>query len=261
MLRVDLFSYFGIFLVCCGLYGPIPWWPQTMMASRYTMTATAMKTWKTNIGILLRNRQIYDIVGQISPSYVFVRRGLCPLWTSWSLWSSLLNPVCCLRSEDHGDGVRSKVDALSVNRLTLLGRIHMARVVVESLSLDGTSAVDVVPVRDRQRGRGARGKPPTPKQKVPGVHIVTHLRTRFCLDSGATVQCEPGFDNDGHKPWRPQEWPWRPQPWWPQTRMKFIRRRLMSLIVHLVLVFHVFIAVAIMVMVCGRHGIGTCEPL
>jgi len=166
MLRVDLFSYFGIFLVCCGLYGPIPWWPQTMMASRYTMTATTMKMWKTNIGILLRNRQIYDIVGQISPSYVFVRRGLCPLWTSWSLWSSLLNPVCCLRSEDHGDGVRSKVDALSVNRLTLLGRIHMARVVVESLSLDGTSAVDVVPVRDRQRGRGARGKPPTPTRTL-----------------------------------------------------------------------------------------------
>ena len=30
----------------------------------------------------------------------------------------------------------------------------------------------------------------------------------------------------------------------------------MSLTVHLALVFHVFIAVAIMVMVCGRHGIG-----
>jgi len=30
----------------------------------------------------------------------------------------------------------------------------------------------------------------------------------------------------------------------------------MSLTVHLVLVFHIFIAVAIMVMVCGRHGIG-----
>jgi len=30
----------------------------------------------------------------------------------------------------------------------------------------------------------------------------------------------------------------------------------MSLIVHLALVFHVFIVVAVMVMVCGRHGIG-----
>ena len=28
----------------------------------------------------------------------------------------------------------------------------------------------------------------------------------------------------------------------------------MSLIVHLTLVFHVFIAVAVMVMVCGHHG-------
>ena len=37
----------------------------------YTMTATAMKTWKTN-GILLRNHQIHDIVGQISPSYLVV---------------------------------------------------------------------------------------------------------------------------------------------------------------------------------------------
>ena len=30
----------------------------------------------------------------------------------------------------------------------------------------------------------------------------------------------------------------------------------MSLTVHLALVFRVFIAVAVMVMVCGRHGIG-----
>jgi len=27
---------------------PIQWWPQTMTATRYTMTATAMKTWKTH---------------------------------------------------------------------------------------------------------------------------------------------------------------------------------------------------------------------
>jgi len=33
----------------------------------------------------------------------------------------------------------------------------------------------------------------------------------------------------------------------------------MSLTVHLALVFHVFIAVAVMVMVCGRHGIGPLE--
>ena len=46
------------------------------------MTSTAMITWKTN-GVLLRNRQIHNIVGQISPSYVFGRHGL---------WPSLSNP-------------------------------------------------------------------------------------------------------------------------------------------------------------------------
>ena len=35
----------------------------------------------------------------------------------------------------------------------------------------------------------------------------------------------------------------------------------MSLTVHLALVFHVFIAVAIVVMFCGRHGIGPAETL
>jgi len=47
-------------------HGPILWRPQTMMATRYTMMATAMK--------------IHDIVGQISPSYVF---GHYCLWPSW----------------------------------------------------------------------------------------------------------------------------------------------------------------------------------
>jgi len=64
------------------VYGPIPWRPQTMMATMYTRRATAMKMWKTN-GVLLRNRQIHDIVGQISPSYVFGCHGL---------WPSLSNP-------------------------------------------------------------------------------------------------------------------------------------------------------------------------
>jgi len=35
----------------------------------------------------------------------------------------------------------------------------------------------------------------------------------------------------------------------------------MSLTVHLALVFHVFIAVAVMVMICGRHGIGPCKEV
>jgi len=69
-------------------------------------------------------------------------------------------------SQDHRSGLKRKVDGLSVHRLTLLGRVHMARVVVDSLSLDGTSAVDVVPVRDRQHNRGTRGKPPTPTRTV-----------------------------------------------------------------------------------------------
>jgi len=42
-----------------GHVGPILWRPQTMTATRYTMTATAMKTWKIN-GVLLRNRQIHS---------------------------------------------------------------------------------------------------------------------------------------------------------------------------------------------------------
>ena len=42
-----------------------------MTATRYTRTAIAMKTWKTN-GVLLTNGHIHDVVGQISPSYVLV---------------------------------------------------------------------------------------------------------------------------------------------------------------------------------------------
>jgi len=51
----------------------------------------------------------------------------------------------------------------------------------------------------------------------------------------------------------------QPEPRWPQTMttnlVKFIQRCQMSLNVHLTLVFHVFIAVAILVMVCGRRGL------
>ena len=57
-----------------GEMGVRQWRSQTMTATRYIVTATAMKTWKTN-GVLLRNRQIHDIVGYISPSYVFGRHG------------------------------------------------------------------------------------------------------------------------------------------------------------------------------------------
>jgi len=69
--------------------------------------------------------------------------------------------VCCVLLLVLAGGIRSKGDGLSVNRLTLLGRVHMARVVVDSLNLESVSVVDTVPVRDRQH-RGPRGKPPTP---------------------------------------------------------------------------------------------------
>jgi len=52
------------------------------------MMAAARKTLKTN-GILLRNHQIHDIVGQISPSYVFGRHGLWP-----SLFVAVMVIVC-----------------------------------------------------------------------------------------------------------------------------------------------------------------------
>ena len=64
-------------------------------------------------------------------------------------------------AEDCPDGVKMIVDGLSVPRLTLLGRVDVARVVVDSLSLSSASAVDILPVRDRHRS-GTAGKPPTP---------------------------------------------------------------------------------------------------
>jgi len=64
--------------------------------------------------------------------------------------------------EDRPDGMSGNVDGLSVHRLTLLGRVHVARVVVDSL--DGALSVDVT-ARERQQ-RGTRGKPPTPTRAV-----------------------------------------------------------------------------------------------
>jgi len=67
--------------------------------------------------------------------------------------------------QDRSSRVETKVDGLSVHRLRLLGRVHVARVVVDSLSLSGT--IETVPVRDtRQHNRGTRGKPPTPTRTV-----------------------------------------------------------------------------------------------
>jgi len=82
--------------------GPIPWWPQTMtattvMATRYTMTSAAMKTWKTN-GVLLRNCQIsWRIHG-----YTVFRKSICHCdgcgRHGQCLCPSLLNP---LEKHDH----------------------------------------------------------------------------------------------------------------------------------------------------------------
>jgi len=60
----------------------------------YILMATAMRMWKTN-GVLLRNCQIRDIVGQISPSYVYGRRGLwsCPSWL-WPAWFVAVIVAC-----------------------------------------------------------------------------------------------------------------------------------------------------------------------
>jgi len=63
-----------------------------MTATRYTMTAIAIKTWKTN-GVLLRNRQIH---GQFMVITVF-RKQVCGRWGCgrhghFCLWSSCFLP-------------------------------------------------------------------------------------------------------------------------------------------------------------------------
>ena len=61
-----------------------------------TMTATnhdghSNENVKKTIGVLLRNRQIHDIVGQISPSYVFGHHGRGH--HGHCLWPLLSNPI------------------------------------------------------------------------------------------------------------------------------------------------------------------------
>jgi len=70
-----------------------------------------------------------------------------------------------------GQKKTSEVDGLSVHRLTLLGRVHIARVVMESLLLED-SDIDLTPTRERRGerrvGAGVRGKPPTPTLSKKG---------------------------------------------------------------------------------------------
>lgn len=65
----------------------------------------------------------------------------------------------------------NQVDGLSVHRLTLLGRVHMARVVMDSLLLEDGD-VDLTPTRERRSGAGIRGKPPTPTRVRNGKKLI-----------------------------------------------------------------------------------------
>ena len=111
-MSLDIFhQVMSLVVMVCGHHGLWPSWScnshiqaYTMTATRCTMMATAMKTWKTN-GVLLRNRQIHDIVGHILPGCVFCHgHGLWPSWSLFvavmvcghhGLWPSLSNP--CIR--------------------------------------------------------------------------------------------------------------------------------------------------------------------
>ena len=76
--------------------GHKPWWPQYMTATMYTMTATAMKTWKTNC-VLIRNRQIHGTFTFIPSSEnmflaVIVVAIVVIVCGRHGLWPSLSNP-------------------------------------------------------------------------------------------------------------------------------------------------------------------------
>ena len=63
------------------------------------------------------------------------------------------------------DTSRSKktgVDGLSVERLTLLGRVHVARVVIDCLSL----LHSLQPLSTKSTARRRSGKPPRPAKKA-----------------------------------------------------------------------------------------------
>ena len=83
--------------------------PQTVTATRYTMTATAMKTWKTN-GALLRNRHCWTYFTKLclwSSQFVAVMIVVCGHHGCGhhGLWPSLSNPVLWLRRAHHSPAV------------------------------------------------------------------------------------------------------------------------------------------------------------
>ena len=60
-------------------------------------------------------------------------------------------------------GKEPVVDGLSVERLTLLGRVHVARVTIENLVLDELLA-EGTPTKSKTKGK-TKGKPPRPVKK------------------------------------------------------------------------------------------------
>ncbi len=55
------------------------------------------------------------------------------------------------------------MDGLSVERLTLLGRVHVARVVIDSLTLPELLREPSTPTKNKAK---VRGRPPRPKKKT-----------------------------------------------------------------------------------------------
>jgi len=85
----------------------------------------------------------------------------------------------------------------------------------------------------------------------PYVDVTSVVRTAWlvpvCQPVTFTLECgKLWICRSGVRQWRPQTMT--------TNLVKFLQRCQMSLTVHLALVFHVFIAVAVIVMVCGRHG-------
>lgn len=60
---------------------------------------------------------------------------------------------------------KKKVDGLSIERLTLLGRVHVARVVIDQLKLVGFEQ-NTTPSKKKKPGIKSVGKPPKPSPKV-----------------------------------------------------------------------------------------------
>ena len=54
-------------------------------------------------------------------------------------------------------------DGLSIERLTLLGWVHLARVMVDSYTLSAEPALDTPLSTPRSRARASQGKPPRPQ--------------------------------------------------------------------------------------------------